>query len=300
MTHPKTAVAACTPCSDGQRVFALWSSNDLAGFDLQGNLLWVRGLTADYPNVSNSLGMASSPIVIGDIVVTMVENDSESYSLGIDAATGKNLWRLERPKSANWTSPVPFQTDPSARPVALLQSSKGIIAVDPATGSKLWEYTEGASTMSSSVVAGGVIYAPSNGITALTPQANNAAPEQLWRARQINPSTISPVVLGEKVFSFNGAGVITTADAKTGAPGWKLRLTGPFSSSPVGAGTHLLAINEKGLLQVVDTGAAEGAVVGQLQLPLKEETKELVLCTPAISKGRVFVRSDSKLWRIGG
>ena len=34
MAHPKTAVAACTPCSDGQRVFALWSCNDLAAFDL--------------------------------------------------------------------------------------------------------------------------------------------------------------------------------------------------------------------------------------------------------------------------
>jgi outer membrane protein assembly factor BamB len=151
MTHPKTSVAACTPCSDGKRVFALWSSNDLAAFDLEGNLLWVRGLTADYPNVSNSLGMASSPIVIGDTVVTMVENDSESYSLGIDANTGKNLWRLERPKVANWTSPVPFRSENAARPSVLLQSNKGITAVDPATGSTLWDYTEGANTMSSSV-----------------------------------------------------------------------------------------------------------------------------------------------------
>ena len=69
MSHPKTSVAAGTPCSDGRRVFALWSCNDLAAFDLDGNLLWVRGLTADYPNASNSLGMASSPIVIGDTVV---------------------------------------------------------------------------------------------------------------------------------------------------------------------------------------------------------------------------------------
>ena len=67
-----------------QRVFALWSCNDLAAFDLEGNLLWLRGLTADYPNASNSLGMASSPIVIGETLVTMIENDSESYALGLD------------------------------------------------------------------------------------------------------------------------------------------------------------------------------------------------------------------------
>jgi outer membrane protein assembly factor BamB len=299
MSHPKTSVAACTPCSDGRRVFALWSCNDLAAFDLDGNLLWVRGLTADYPNASNSLGMASSPIVIGDTVVAMIENDSESYSLGVDVQTGRNLWKLDRPKAANWTSPVPFRADGKAATVALLQSSKGLLAVDATSGSRLWEYTDGASTMSSSVVAAGVIYAPSNGITALVPQSSNAAPAHLWNSKQVNPSTISPLVLDGQLFSVNGAGVITAADAKTGDIRWKLRLTGPFSSSPVGGGSRLLAVNETGLVQVVDIAAPEGAVLGQLQLPLKAEAKELILGTPALSGRYVFVRADSMLWRLG-
>ena len=299
MAHPKTSVAACTPCSDGRRVFALWSCNDLAAFDLDGNLLWVRGLTADYPNASNSLGMASSPIAIGETVVAMIENDSESYSLGIDAKTGRNMWKLDRPKSANWTSPIPFRADEKSTPIALLQSSKGLVAVDATSGSRLWEYAEGASTMSSSVVSAGVVYAPSNGITALTPQASGAAPTQLWRSKQINPSTISPLVLDGRLFSVNGAGVISTADVKTGDNGWKLRLTGPFSGSPVGAGTRLFTVNEKGLVQIVDVTAPEGAIAGQLQLPLNEEAKELVLCTPALSGSHVFVRADSTLWRLG-
>ncbi len=299
MSHPKTSVAACTPCSDGQHVFALWSSNYLAAFDLDGNLLWVRGLTSDYPNASNSLGMASSPIVIGETVVATIENDSESYCIGIDAKTGRNLWKLDRPKAANWTSPVPLRADAKAAPVALLQSSKGLLAVDPASGSRLWEYTEGASTMSSSVVSGGTIYAPSNGITALSPNASGSAPTQLWRSKQINPATISALVLGGRLYSINGAGVISTADVKTGDNGWKLRLTGPFSASPVGAGERLLTVNEKGLVQVVDVAAPEGAALGQLQLPLNAETKEMILGTPALSGAKVFVRTDSALWRLG-
>ena len=299
MSHPKTSVAACTPCSDGRRVFALWSCNDLAAFDLDGNLLWVRGLTADYPNASNSLGMASSPIVIGDTVVAMIENDSESYSLGIDANTGRNIWKLDRPKSANWTSPIPFHADAKSPALAVLQSEKGLLAVDPVSGSRMWEYTDGASTMSSSVIAAGIIYAPSNGITAFTPQASGAAPVQLWRSKQINPSTISPLVFDGLLFSVNGAGVISTADIATGENKWKLRLTGPFSASPVGAGHRLLAVNEKGLVQIVNIAATEGTLAGDFQLPLKEEAKELILCTPALSGGHIFVRSDSALWRLG-
>ena len=299
MSQDKTCVAACTPCSDGRHVFAIWSSNDVAAFDLDGNLLWVRGLTADYPNASNSLGMASSPIVIAGTLVTMIENDSESYTLGLEAKTGRNLWKLDRPKAANWTSPIPWRANAKADPIVVLQSKEGLIGVDPVSGSVLWQYTEGASTMSSSVVAAGVIYAPSNGITALAPKPGASNPEQLWRSKQINPATISPLVLDGRHFSMNGAGVLTAADLKTGDPMWKLRLTGPFSGSPVGAGQRLVAVSEKGLVQIVNIAAPEGAIAGQLQLPLKEGTKELILCTPALSEGHIFLRTDSTLWRLG-
>ena len=58
-------------------------------------------------------------------------------------------------------------------------------------------------------------------------------------------------------------------------------------------------VNETGLVQVIDVTAPEGAVTGQLQLPLNQETKELTLSTPALSGNHVFVRTDSTLWRLG-
>jgi hypothetical protein len=93
--------------------------------------------------------------------------------------------------------------------------------------------------------------------------------------------------------------VLSTADIKTGDSKWKLRLTGPFSGSPVGANGKLVAVSEKGLVQIVDITAPEGALAGQLQLPLKEGSKELILSTPALSGWHVFIRTDSALWRLG-
>jgi outer membrane protein assembly factor BamB len=210
------------------------------------------------------------------------------------------LWKLDGPKVANWTSPLPWRPDANASPAAVLQSNKGLIAVDVASGSRLWEYAEGASTQSSSVVADGIVYAAGGGITALLPESTDPAPKQLWRSKQINPATISPVVLGETIYSLNNAGVLAAADIKTGNIQWKLRVTGPFSGSPVAAGNRLLVVSEKGLVQVVDTAAPEGALVGKpLQLPLKGNSKELVLCTPAISGNHVYLRTDSALWRLG-
>ena len=300
MTHAKTCVAANTPCSDGSRVFALWSSNDLAAFDLEGNLLWLRGLTDDYANASNSLGMASSPVVVGNTVVVQIENDSESYALGIDVHTGKNRWKLDRPKLANWSSPVPVPARAGAPASVLLQSKEGVCAVNAENGELLWQLAGNASTMSSSVALQDTVYLPASGVTALAvPAPGVHEPQTLWNSRQINPSTTSPLLLQGRLFSVNNAGILTMADPASGDVKWKLRLSGPFSGSPVGAKDRIVLVNEKALLQIVDAAAPEGAVLSQLQLPLNVETKELALCTPALSGARIFVRTDSTLWCVG-
>ena len=123
MCHEKTCVAAPTPVSDGESLYILFSSNDLICLDLKGQLRWLRGITVDYPNVSNSLGMASSPVWVDGVLVVQVENDSQSMALGVDPRTGKNLWKLDdRPKGANWTSP--FRCPRWIRPALLCNPPK--------------------------------------------------------------------------------------------------------------------------------------------------------------------------------
>jgi outer membrane protein assembly factor BamB len=225
-----------------------------------------------------------------------VENDSESYTIGIDAKTGVNLWKMDRPKAANWSTPIVWRPK-GASPAVLLQSKDGLTAVDANTGSPLWSYAEGASTMSSSVSTGDMVLAASHGITALRPQPNGAQPKQLWRIDQMNPATASPVAMNGHIYAINSAGVLVQAALADGGRGFKLRLKGPFSGSPIAAGDRMLAVNEKGLVQVIDPSAPEGAVSSEFQLPLKE--KELVLSTPSLSGDHVFVRADSALWRLG-
>jgi len=295
MTHPKMCVATPTPASDGQHIFAFFSSNDVICLDLAGNLQWLRGLTHDFPNASNSLGMASSPIVIGDTLIVQVENDAESFATGLDTANGKARWKKVRPKKANWTSPTLWQHGDS-KPVALLQSSAGIEAVDSVSGETLWKFGNGASTIPSSVVAADSLLVPSNGLTALRlsekPTDDAKSPEVLWNDNRLGPGTSSPIVVDGKVFVINRAGVLQAADVTTGSILWKVRLKGPFSATPVAAGKHLIFFNEEGGAQVVDISGAEGEIVGE------NSVGETILSTPAISDNEMFVRSDGHLWKI--
>jgi outer membrane protein assembly factor BamB len=273
-------------------VYAIFSSNDCVALDLDGNLLWYRGLGKDYPNASNSLGMSSSLVFADGVLVAQVENDSESFTAGLDAATGRNRWKLERPKRANWTSPSVMR-DSNGATLVLLQSSKGLTAVEPSTGRVVWNWAEGASTVPSTAVVGNRLYVPSNGLTVLELQPDNSAPKSAWRSPQLRPGTASPLVLDGKVLVLNDQGILTCGDTGEGRRLWQLRLKGPFSATPVSAGGKIYCVNEVGMVQVVDPTGAEGTVVSELDLG------QPVIGTPSIAAGSLFVRSDRRLFRIG-
>ncbi len=293
MAHEKTSVAAPTPASDGERVFAFFSSNDCVALDLDGNLLWYRGLGRDFPNASNSLGMSSSLVTADGVLVAQVENDSESFTAGLDARTGDTRWKLDRPKKANWTSPV-LLTEPAGKTVVVLQSTQGITGVEPMSGKVLWEYSEGASSVPSTAVSGGRLFVPSQGLTVLEPVAAGQPLKQVWRSGQLRPGTSSPVVVGDKLFSLNDGGVLSCGEASTGTRLWQLRLKGPFSASPIAAGNHLYCISEKGVAQVIDISKPEGLVVSEFDLGATN-----VLGTPSIAQGALFLRSENRLWKFG-
>ena len=291
MCHNKTSIAAPTPVTDGRLIFAIFSSNDLFCLDLDGNLQWLRGMTLDYPNARNSLGMASSLVLAGGVLVAQVENDSESFTAGLSKKSGANLWRMDRPKSANWTTATVQKTGSGAE-MLLLQSGKGIHAVNPKSGELAWHYADGASTIPSSALAGGVLYVPSHGLTALELADDGRSFKQKWRSSRLRPDTASPLVHRDRVYSLNSAGVLTCGDIDSGKRLWQLRLDGPFGGSPVVADNHLYVFNEEGRVQVVDLSAPEGRIVGEMDLG------EMIQCSPAVSNGALYVRSNRRIWKI--
>ena len=98
--------------------------------------------------------------------------------------------------------------------------------------------------------------------------------------------------IGKNIFIANRAGVLTAGEPKTGESSWQLRLKGPFSATPISAGKYLYFINEAGLLQVVDTEAEEGEIVGKLNL------NDQILGSPAVGKGAIYIRSNTKVYKI--
>jgi outer membrane protein assembly factor BamB len=290
--HPKMSVASSNPVSDGQRIVALYSTNDLICLDREGKLLWFRGLTYEYPNATNSLGMASSPVIVGDMVVVQVETDDDAFAMGLDIENGETRWKLDRPHKDNWTSPLVLRGASRDQDIVVLQSSQGLHGIQPKTGKLMWTYTEGASTVASAAATEGMIFVPSNGVTALSGTSPTTMPTKRWRTKQMTTGYASLTYRDGRVYSVTGAPVLIAADAKTGNVDWRLRLTGTFYASPIAAGQRMYFFNDAGLGQVVSLGKERGTISSQ------RDFKESILATPALADKALYVRSDQHLWKV--
>jgi outer membrane protein assembly factor BamB len=288
LCHPTMAVAAPTPASDAQHVLAFYSSNDLLCLDLSGNLIWLRGLSYDFPTAANDVGMASSPIVIDDTVVVQVENLGESFATGIDIDTGLTRWRHDRVHAMNWVSPAVYQG--KGGPWALLQSPDRLTAYEPRSGKQLWEHAPGGAVIPSVVADEKRVYVPAGGLTALNLTAGGK-PEVAWQDNKLAPGNASPIVARDRLYTINSASALTCANAASGEDLWRVRLTGPFWATPLVSGEHLYCVSDKGLAQVVRLGKS-GKVASQYDFA------EPILASPAASDGALYFRSDAHLWKI--
>ncbi len=292
-THETSANAAPSPASDGERIYAFYSSNDLICLDLDGNLQWFRGLAHDYPKAGNDVGMAASPVVVDNTVVVQVENQGDSFAASLDKFTGETKWRVKRPAVANWSSPIAMPSSDRKKNTVLLQSGNGLTAHDTQTGAQLWEYKQPCQTVSSASTSPGLVYLPSNGLTVLSVADDSSSPEVVWESRKVNPNPASPIIGGNRVFAVSRGGVITCADRSNGDILWQHRVRGTYWATPVLANGHLYATSQDGRVFVVDVRGGKKA-----KTVFDFETGEGILASPAVAGDSLFIRSATKLWKI--
>jgi outer membrane protein assembly factor BamB len=291
--HPTSANAAPTPCSDGERVFAFFSSNDLVCYDLDGNLQWFRSLVEQHPLAGNDVGMGSSPIVIDGVVVVSVECQADAFVAGLDAETGETLWEVPRPKKANWASPKVI-TDKSGAKAVVIHGLDDLMAIEPQTGKQLWQLELRCSSVASGTFADGKLYVPAGGLKTFEIASVAEKPELSVESNRLSPGSASLLVSQDGVIGLNRT-VLVCVDFE-GNRKWVARLedAGQIWSTPVLAGDHLYAFGMNGKCFTVAVTGDKAEVIQESELG------EEVLGSPAVSNNAMYVRSTDALWKIGG
>ena len=128
--HP----ASPTPATDGENAYVFFADFGLLGYGPDGEELWRLPLGP----FNNPFGHGSSPILVGDLVLQVCDQDTNSFIVAVDKRTGDLRWKTERPHAQRgYATPVLYQP-PDGDLQVLVIGSYRLNAYDAATGESLW------------------------------------------------------------------------------------------------------------------------------------------------------------------
>ena len=312
MRMRKQQMSSPSPVTDGQLVWVMTGTGLLRAFDFTGRELWMRDIQKDYGRFGIQWGYASSPQLHDNSLFVQVlhgmHTDDPSYLLRIDKATGKTLWRVERPTSARQESPDAYTTPAllqyQGQTEIVISGGDVVTGHDPATGKELWRanglnpYNDGNYRIVASPLAlADMIIAPSRERPLLALKAGGRGDitrsHTLWQFNQ-GPDVPSPVSDGTYLYSINDRGILFCLDLKTGSTVYGPQRLRPstYSGSPVLADGRLYVTDEDGVTTVIQAGP-------KFALLAENDLGAYTLSSPAISDGQIFIRTEAALYAIG-
>lgn len=156
-THRIGSPASSTPATDGTNVIVYFGSFGLLAYDMDGGMKWERPLPA--PMVE--FGTGTSPILAGELVILVCDQDQGSFLLALDKHTGKQVWRTERSEFRRGFA-TPFVWRHGGDEELIVPGSIWLRSYHLKDGSERWSYSGTARVANSTPVAGdGLLFSAS-------------------------------------------------------------------------------------------------------------------------------------------
>jgi outer membrane protein assembly factor BamB len=308
--HRKNSYATPTPATDGRHLVVWFGSEGLYCYDFHGNLLWEKDLGiidagASYDNAYD-WGVASSPVIYRNLVIILGDGHGDSFIAAFDIANGREIWRRSRDAISSYSTPTICESP--SRVELVVNGPEKVYGYDPLTGEELW-MLRGSSknTTPTPILAADLIIVASGyrikPIFAIRPGAKgDITPVEgarsstfvAWSLDRDGPYLPTPLAYGDYLYVCQNNGVLACHVARTGERVYRQRLGvgGAFSASPVAADGKLYVSGEDGNIFVVRTGP-------RFELLATNDLGELVMATPALSQGRMFIRTQHHLVAVG-
>lgn len=309
--HIKASYANSTPATDGRYVVAFFGSQGLYAFDVKGKFVWKKDLgvlnAGAYDLPSYEWGTASSPIIYKDMVIVQCDTQTGSFLIAVNIKNGKTVWKTDREELPSWGTPTVYPG--KARTELITNASNFIRGYDPETGKELWRLGGSSKITAPTPVFSGdlivvtsgrrpeapifVIRAGASGDISLA--AGKTSNEHIAWSKQARGSYMpTPLIYGKYLYVLSNQGVFDCYDLQTGAEVYRERIPhhgSGFSASPVAADGRIYLSSEDGDIFVVKAGQT-------FEVLATNPIGELLMATPAISSGTMFVRSQQHLFAI--
>jgi outer membrane protein assembly factor BamB len=296
--HEKHNLATPSPATDGQRVYAWFGTGQLVALDMTGKLIWKKNLATEYGPFNINWGHGSSPVVVKDMLVLQCYHPGATYLLSLDSATGKVRWKVDGPRNVTSYS-TPFAIDAPAGTELVVNSSEGLSGHNAATGERLWHIAESNNyPIPTALQHDGIIYTSrgyrSGPFLAIRPGGKGDVSQShiVWKVQTGAPYVSSLAYLDGLLYMIGDVGVASVFESKSGTRVWQERIGGVYTASPIAGDGKIYFFSEDGETVVLAAGR-EPRVVARNKLGVRQ------LASPAVSGGRLFIRSDDAIYAIG-
>jgi len=303
----------CTPTVDGDRVYTLGAEGDLRCLAVaDGTVIWSRDLKHDYATKAALWGYASHPLVDGPRLVCVAGTDV-AHAVAFDKHSGVEVWRAGTAPEQGYAPPVVIE-HAGVRQLVFMKPD-GIYAVDPETGTILWEAAYGAdngSIIMAPVQLGEHLYVggfqEKNLLLKFRPDGRGV--ETVWRNKArhgISAVNVQPFAADGLLWGYHEKGELRAVAIPSGEIVW--RGTGPLAERPVGSGTAFIVRQADRVWMFAETGDLVIATLSRQgyeeldRARLLEPTnrafgRDVVWCPPAFANRSIVVRNDREIIRV--
>lgn len=319
--HNFNSFASSSPYVDADRIYINWSTGttiQALALDHSGKQVWKNEHVADY---IHEHGTGISPVVVDGIMIVRSEfdwqRDGRTYTedpvektwkscfVGLDAATGKQVWKKEVPNCLNtFSTPVVHERKDGTREVICTNNASGVMGIDPKTGKVNWQFQGDFKqrSLGSGVLHNGryfCTFGTGGGVkefAALDLSSGEPKPYEFAFSKGL-PYVPSPLVVGDLLYLLGDGGILKVVKFNTGELVYEERVNGSagsskFFSSPVAADGKVFCGSQQGDLIVLKLGE-------KFEQLSANKLDSAINASPAIGDGRLYMRTEKMLWCIG-
>lgn len=304
--HRKNSFTSETPVTDGKKVYVYVANLGVWAYDLSGKQVWKT--TVEVNPIYLEFGTGGSPVLVGNQLVILTDNQKQQYIAALDTATGKQLWRTNRDLGppqfrSGWATPFVWKT---ATRTEIVTVGPSIAVSYDLSGKELWRLSGMSPAPIPTPFAydgllyinggrGGGLYAVKPGAMGdiSIPRGATSGEFVAWAQARAGTYLPTPLAYEGGIYVLTETGILSRFDAKTGKQTYKERLgtAGNYTTSPWAYNGKIFCLSEEGDTQVVAAGES-------FKLLHTNPLGEMAQATPALVGDRLLLRTETVLYSI--
>ena len=305
---------ACVTVHDG-RAYALGTMGHLHCLDAaSGEILWKKDLNAEYKIQMPIWGLASAPLVEGDLLIAQIGGE-HACLVAFDRKTGAERWTALDDK-ASYSAPIMIQQ--AGNRVLVCWTGDNVVGLDPANGKAFWKYPTKPVKMVINIATPVLDHDRMfltcfyDGAYLLKIRQDELGVEELWKRRgkseqqtdALHSIISTPYFAGDYIYGVDSYGELRCLDAKNGDRVWENLTATPKARWStihfVRNGERMWLFNERGELLIGKLSPQGFEEISRAKLikPTEEQLRQrngVCWSHPAFAERCVFERNDEEI-----